>query len=118
MQILKRWSTLWALLVVALLLATACAPTAAPADSAAPAATGSQQAKPPAEAEEEAAAPAAAAEGEKVVRVDTSTGKGTFFNPVYLVGYWFPVSHLPLDLDVVDDGGCQWSTDSSPGDLL
>ena len=81
----KRWSVLWASLVVALMTATACAPTAAPAEPAAPAAPAASSDATPV-AEEEAAAPEPAATGEKVVRVDTSTGKGTFFNPVYLVG--------------------------------
>lgn len=82
MHLTKRWLTLFASLVVALVLVSACTPSAAPAEPAEPAA-------PAAEAtavEEEAAEAPAAATGEKVVRVDTSTGKGTFFNPVYLVG--------------------------------
>ena len=79
MHLTKRWLTLWASLVVALVLVSACAPTSAPAEPAAPAAEATA-------VEEEASAPAADATGEKVVRVDTSGGKGTFFNPVYLVG--------------------------------
>jgi ABC-type transport system substrate-binding protein len=87
MQLTKRSSALWALLVVALLLATACTPTAAPSDSAAPAAPAAEAtAAGEGESEEEASAPAPATEGEKIVRVDTSTGKGTHFNPAYLVG--------------------------------
>src|SRR5688572_26363086 len=109
MQLLKRWLTLWALLVVALLLASACAPTAAPTDSAAPAATAASSEATP-EAEEEAAAPAAAAEGEKVVRVDTSTGKGTFFNPIYLVGTGSQYHTFPwiwMSLTMADANGQQ-----------
>ena len=79
MHLTKRWLTLFASLVVALVLVSACTPSATPAEPAAPAAEATA-------VEEEAAEAPAAATGEKVVRVDTSTGKGTFFNPVYLVG--------------------------------
>jgi peptide/nickel transport system substrate-binding protein len=94
-------------MLVALLLATACAPTAAPADLAAPAAPAAET---PA-AEEEAAAPEAAAEGEKVVRIDTSTGKGTFFNPVYLVGTGSQYHTFPwiwMSLNMADNNGQQF----------
>lgn len=105
----KRWSTLWASLLVALLLVTACTPAAGPAEPAAPAAPAASSEATPA-AEEEAAAPAPAAEGEKVVRVDTSTGKGTHFNPVYLVGTGSQYHTFPwiwMSLTMADANGQQ-----------
>jgi ABC-type transport system substrate-binding protein len=113
MNFSRRWSSLWALLLVATLLATACAPTAAPAEPAAPATTTAAGAATPAaqeEAEEEAAAPEAGTAGEKVVRVDTSQGKGTHFNPVYLVGTGSQYHTFPwiwMSLTIADANGQQ-----------
>lgn len=107
----KRWLSLWAMLVVALLLVAACTPAPAPAtESTAPAASATQATAAEGEAEEESAAPAPAAAGEKVVRVDTSTGKGTFFNPVYLVGTGSQYHTFPwiwMSLTMADANGQQ-----------
>lgn len=108
MQLTKRWSALLAVLVVALLMAAACAPTGAPSEPAAPAAEAPAAAEEG--GEEEAAAPAPAAEGEKIVRVDTSTGKGTHFNPVYLVGTGSQYHTFPwiwMSLTMADANGQQ-----------
>jgi ABC-type transport system substrate-binding protein len=72
----KQRSTVFTLVVTLSLLILSCAPAVAPAGS-----------QPVAEATSapEAAAPATDA-GEKVVRVDTSSGKGTYFNPLYWIG--------------------------------
>jgi ABC-type transport system substrate-binding protein len=113
MHFSRRWTSLWALLLVAL-LAAGCSPAAAPSAPAAPA-TGSTT---PAAgdvsegdaAAEEAAAPEPAQAGEKVVRVDTSQGKGTFFNPVYLVGTGSQYHTFPwiwMSLTIADANGQQ-----------
>lgn len=112
MQLIKRWSTLWALMLVTLLVAAACSPSTSPAAPAAPA-TSSEAAPAAAETTEETteeAAPAPAAAGEKVVRTDTSTGKGTFFNPVYLVGTGSQYHTFPwiwMSLNIADNNGQQ-----------
>jgi peptide/nickel transport system substrate-binding protein len=107
MHFSQRWSALWVLVLVAL-LATACTPAAAPAEPAAPAAPAAGAATPA--AEEEAAVPEPAQAGEKVVRVDTSTGKGTHFNPVYLVGTGSQYHTFPwiwMSLTMADANGQQ-----------
>lgn len=66
---------LLSLVVALLVLLAACAP-ATPGDTTAPAAPGDTAAP------SEPAAPA----GERVVRLNTTSGRGTHFNPVYLIG--------------------------------